>query len=309
MSSKNSPLVSVCVQTYNQESYIRECLDGILMQQTTFPYEIILGEDESSDGTRDICKAYAKKHPDKIRLFLRSRKDVIYINGNATGRYNFIENLKACSGKYIALCEGDDYWTDPLKLQKQVDFLEGNLEFGICFHNVVESNIFTKSRNVIPGVKTDQIFTVYDYVLNNKTATCSILFRADVLKEGIPSWFALLPFGDLGVILSVLKVYNKKGMVLRDEMGVYRVHEGGIHGAFQKSDKGLIKAYEQHLMFTSIIEKNLLSEPLYKKTILKKYINVYSVLIKLYKREGRLAQLIKLKILKTFTLIKFKLLK
>src|SRR5690606_24131225 len=104
--------------------------------QTTFPFEIILGEDESNDGTREICKQYAAQYPDKIKLFLRSRKDVIYINGNPTGRFNFIENLKACSGKYIALCEGDDYWTDPLKLQKQVDFLENNSDFALCFHMV-----------------------------------------------------------------------------------------------------------------------------------------------------------------------------
>ena len=118
------PLVSICVQTYQHAPYIAECLEGLLKQKTTFPYEIILGEDESNDGTRDICKAYAKKYPEIIRLFLRRREDVIYINGNATGRYNFIQNLRTARGKYIALCEGDDYWTDPLKLQKQVIFLE-----------------------------------------------------------------------------------------------------------------------------------------------------------------------------------------
>ncbi|MEZ4781129.1 MAG: glycosyltransferase [Flavobacteriaceae bacterium] len=119
-----NPLVSVVVGVYNHERFIKLCLNGILMQKTDFKYEIILGEDASTDGTREICKEYAKRFPDKIKLFLRSRKDVIYINGNATGRYNFIENLKACQGKYIALCDGDDYWTDPLKLQKQVDFLK-----------------------------------------------------------------------------------------------------------------------------------------------------------------------------------------
>lgn len=128
--NKSNPRVSVCVVTYNHVSFIEQCLESILIQQTDFPFEIILGEDESSDGTRAICKEYAEKFPDKIRLFLRSRKDVIYINGNPTGRYNFIENLKAAKGKYIALLEGDDYWTDPLKLQKQVDFMEKNEE---CF--------------------------------------------------------------------------------------------------------------------------------------------------------------------------------
>ena len=117
-----TPVVSVCVVTYQHKDFIRSCLDGILMQKTNFPFEIILGEDESTDGTREICKAYAEKYPDKIKLFLRSRKDVIYINQHATGRFNFMENLKAARGKYIAFCEGDDYWIDEYKLQKQVDF-------------------------------------------------------------------------------------------------------------------------------------------------------------------------------------------
>ena len=104
------PFVSISVTTFNQKNYIKDCLDGILNQRTTFQFEIILGEDQSNDGTREVCQDYAKRYPEKIKLFLRSRKDVIYINGNATGRYNFLENLKACRGKYIALCEGDDYW-------------------------------------------------------------------------------------------------------------------------------------------------------------------------------------------------------
>ena len=100
--SKKS-LVSVVVVTYQHEKYIRECLDGILQQKTNFPFEIIIGEDQSSDGTREICKEYADKYPEKIRLFLHSRENVIYINGNATGRYNFLECLKSSTGN-ILLC-------------------------------------------------------------------------------------------------------------------------------------------------------------------------------------------------------------
>ena len=132
--NKRIPLVSVCIQTFNHKNYITECLDGILNQKTTFDFEIILGEDESTDGTREICIQYHQKFPEKINLFLRSRKDVIYINSQPTGRYNFLENLKASSGKYIAICPGDDYWKDPLKLQKQVEFLESNEEAVGAFH-------------------------------------------------------------------------------------------------------------------------------------------------------------------------------
>ena len=90
--SSQFPKVSVCVQTYQHGNYIKQCLESILMQKTTFPFEIILGDDESTDGTREICQEYANKYKDKIQLFLRHRKDVIYVNGNATGRFNFIEN-------------------------------------------------------------------------------------------------------------------------------------------------------------------------------------------------------------------------
>jgi len=121
------PVVSVCVQTYQHVNYIKDCLDGILMQKTTFPSEILLGEDASTDGTREVCIEYAEKYPKKIRLFLHHRKNNIKINGSPTGRFNFLYNLYSARGKYIAICEGDDYWTDPYKLQKQVDFLDVNI--------------------------------------------------------------------------------------------------------------------------------------------------------------------------------------
>src|SRR5690606_4409195 len=114
-----NPVVSVCVQTYQHAPYIRECLDSILMQKTDFPFEILLGEDESSDGTREICIEYAEKFPDKIKLFLHRRENNIQIFGYPTGRFNFLTNLYSSNGKYIAICEGDDYWTDSDKLQKQ----------------------------------------------------------------------------------------------------------------------------------------------------------------------------------------------
>lgn len=120
------PLVSVTVTTYQQRDYIRKCLDGILMQQTDFPYEIIIGEDGSDDGTREICMDYATRHPDKIRLFLRDRKTSQFYDerGELVIRFNGIWNRMSARGKYIAWCEGDDYWLDPTKLQRQADHLE-----------------------------------------------------------------------------------------------------------------------------------------------------------------------------------------
>ena len=130
----SNPIVSVNVVTYNHVKYIKQCLDGILMQEVDFEYEILLGDDESSDGTREICIKYAEKYPEKIRLFLHSRENNIGIGGQPTGRFNFIYNLFHARGKYIALCEGDDYWTDENKLQKQVEVLINNPNISICHH-------------------------------------------------------------------------------------------------------------------------------------------------------------------------------
>ncbi|WPR71615.1 glycosyltransferase [Flavobacterium sp. NG2] len=296
------PLVSVSVATYEQEDFIRECLEGILMQKTNFDFEIVIGEDESNDKTREICKEYAEKYPDKIRLFLRDRKlTALYDSkGQFYKSLNGTVTFLSCRGKYIALCEGDDYWTDPLKLQKQVEFLESNPEFGICFHNVIQLNTFDTSKSVvIPNVNYDLDYTLENYILSNKTATCSIVLKKECVNT-IPRWFYKVPFGDLALILLVMNNSNEKGRVLKDLMGVYRIHKGGIHGSFHKDDKSLIKAYIQHVSFTKIISKEFLVEKKYQKIILKKMLNTYHVLTTLYKKENN-----KLQFYKTFLLVKY----
>lgn len=219
-------LVSVSVVTYQHVSYIKECLDSILMQQTDFPFEILLGEDESTDGTREVCIEYANKHPDKIRLFLRSRADVIYINGNPTGRYNFLENLKAAHGKYIAICEGDDYWTDPNKLQKQVDFLEANEDYAICYHRVYElpdgkdpelSNLNTSLQ--------EETYTIEDLAKGNFIHTPSVVFRNGLIKE-YPEWLNKSPVGDY--VLHMLNAKHGKIKYLPEAMAIYRRHANGV---------------------------------------------------------------------------------
>ena len=236
-----TPLVSISVVTYQHKNYIKQCLDGILMQQTTFSFEIILGEDESKDGTREICIDYANKYPDKIKLFLRNRNNVIYINGNATGRYNFIENLKSTKGKYIALCEGDDYWTDPLKLQKQVDFLEANPDFVICFHKV---KVLTKTEGLVDDFITEDRFnkikefpitqkSLFDY--SNFIHTPSVMFR-NIIKD-YPLEFELSPIGDYLLYF----VLTNNGYIHRIEnvMAVYR-YGNGIYSKLIDKEKNKI---------------------------------------------------------------------
>ncbi|MEI6490024.1 MAG: glycosyltransferase family A protein [Bacteroidota bacterium] len=193
-----TPLVSVIVITYNHVKYIQQCLDSILMQKTSFDFEIILGEDDSKDGTREICIDYAKRFPDKIKLFLRSRKDVIMIDGSPTGRYNFIENFRASQGKYIAVCEGDDFWTDSYKLQKQVDVLEKNPSLSGCFHNSEERywNDYTKASSLYLSLKEGGEVSISDFTKFNMVPTASVVFRTPVPEELYSPEFLKLPMGD-----------------------------------------------------------------------------------------------------------------
>ena len=245
-------LVNVCLLAYNHKNYISQCIDSVLMQKTDFPFEIVLGEDESADGTREICMQYASKYPDMIRLFLRSRKDVIYINGSATGRFNLAESLKACRGKYTALLEGDDYWTDPLKLQKQVDFLEANPLYSTCFHRVTEFDEISLNEKIIPDGPLSQTMKLNDLLGgNNFIPTNSCVFWN--FSSPLPSWFYLTPFGDYGLHL----INAKRGDIgfIDEVMGVYRLSSSGVHGKLKSSNDGLTKAYQQHLDFWEIIRQ------------------------------------------------------
>ncbi len=220
----DKPLVSVCVQTYQHAKYIKECLDSILMQETNFNFEILLGEDESTDGTREICIEYAQKYPEKIRLFLHKRENVIYISGQPTGRFNVLYNLKETQGKYIALCEGDDYWTDPLKLQKQVDFLKSNNDYKLCFHRSYLLKGDEKEIFKIPENKSS--FKIVDLINNNNfIATCSVVFKKPDNFQ-IPEWFFNLPFADIA--LYYLIVQEDKMYCLPEFMSFYRIHENGL---------------------------------------------------------------------------------
>lgn len=285
-------MLSVSMITYRHESYIKQAVEGVLMQETNFEFQLILCDDCSPDATPQIVQEIIDKHPKGYRIkYFRHEK-------NIGMQPNGIFALQHCVGKYIALCEGDDYWTDPFKLQKQVDFLDANPEYGICFHKVEEINLFEKSKNrIFPNINNNRVYTIEDYILNNLTATCSIVFNAKSFS--LPYWFKDLPFGDLGLVLIIMNSFNKKAMVLNDVMGVYRIHPGGIHGKFQENSKTLIKAYNQHISFAKIIENKLLDNKIYGKVFLQKKIITYTILSKLYKDSemNSMAKYIEFKIL------------
>lgn len=231
--AEHQPMVSVCVQTYQHGNYIKECLDGILMQQTTFTFEILLGEDASTDGTREICLEYAQKHPDKIRLFLHHRENNIAINGTPTGRFNFLYNLYNARGNYIALCEGDDYWTDPLKLQKQVDFLEGNEGYTICWTNYKIDEMGTlKNPHWVEGFfkvsYKDIDFNNFGTPYCTYTLTC--MFKSSLIKAVNIDNFKFFKDNTL----YTLCLQKGKGAVLNFFGGVYRIHNTSIYSTASK---------------------------------------------------------------------------
>lgn len=215
--------VSVCIVTYNHAPFIAEALDSVLMQRTNFDYQIVVGEDESSDGTREIVADYAARFPGKIKALFHSRKDVIHYRGRPTGRFNFMQTLKHCTGDYVAMLDGDDFWTDPNKLQQQVDFLDANKDCVICTHDVVKR--FLNGKEVLWTNPASSYGFVDLLALKYYPPTCSVVYRNHLIKE-LPEWFARVMVGDFP--LHLLNARFGRIAHLPNVMATYRHHPGGL---------------------------------------------------------------------------------
>ena len=210
-------MASVCMLTYNHENFISQAIKGVLMQKTNFPIELVIGEDYSTDNTRKICIDYKEKYPDKIKLLLP--------DNNLGMIPNFITTLYACTGKYIALCEGDDYWTDPLKLQKQVDFLEANEDFSICFHAV--KILKEREKTIVDDFITPEmpdVTDIYRLAYGNYIHTPSVVFRRN--EEVVKSMATLLSLSIGDYPLHMLNAKYGKIKKLPETMAVYRAGVG-----------------------------------------------------------------------------------
>jgi glycosyltransferase involved in cell wall biosynthesis len=234
--------VSVSLVTYNQEKFIVRAIESVLVQKTNFDFEIVIGEDESEDNTRAIVIDYKNRYPDQINVILNSRDDVIYINGKPTGRWNFINNLKNVRGQYIALLEGDDYWTSPYKLQKQVDFLDNHPECSMCFHDVEVVSEEGELISVQSPRKKKQRYTLKDLLRGNFIHTCSVMYRRGLFKE-FPDWFYKTPLADWP--LHILNAQHGDIGYISEVMGAYRIHGGGIHSSKSEMEqvRGMIEIY------------------------------------------------------------------
>lgn len=277
-----NPLVSVCIQTYQHEDYIKECLDSIINQKTSFQFEVLLGEDASDDSTRAICISYAKSYPNKIRLFLHHRENNISIGNRPSGRFNFLYNLHNAKGKYIALCEGDDYWTDPYKLQKQVDYMESHPECTLTYHAWY---ILDQSNNKISSK------------INKGYRTLTLLFRNEFSDYKLSKEVLN---GDM-VLKFYISTKGKFKFLENIKPAIHRHHNGGVWSKksdyFKLSNKlktleEIVRLYENtehvnkaRLNLASIIfsyhisKQELLDEYIKENSIdsLNSYLNIYKI--------------------------------
>lgn len=224
MNEVTNLMVSVDMITYGHENYIRQAIEGVLMQETDFEFDLIIADDCSPDDTSKIVEDIIKNHIKGYRIKYFRHKENMGMKAN--GMFAF----EQCYGKYIAICEGDDYWTDPFKLQKQVDFLEANPEFSLCTGGYSEynSNTYESQEYVLDNFGIFNglgfVFTLEDMKKNWVTKTLTCLFlkseveNVDFLKYNL--------FRDVHLFYHLLK--EKKGFYFKSNFGIYNVHSGGV---------------------------------------------------------------------------------
>src|SRR5258706_10387620 len=215
--------LSVRLMTFNHEKFIKDALEGILMQKTNFNIEVVIGDDFSKDNTLNLIRQYQGTDNIHLKILKREIGDEYWRIRQEKGRlYNFSNIVESCSGKYIAWLDGDDYWTDPLKLQKQVDFMEANEDYSVCFHRVYMER--GKSRTPFPKNELDKdSFSTVDLFEDWFIPTSSVLFkRTSDFK--FPEWFFHSSHGDLSLLLLMSLAGNIK--YINQCMGVYRMHDG-----------------------------------------------------------------------------------
>lgn len=269
----STPLVTIRCLVYNHEPYLRQCLDGFVMQKTNFPFEAIVHDDASTDRSAEIIREYAKKYPDIIKPILETENQYSKHDGSIRRIMN--EHTR---GKYVAMCEGDDYWIDPLKLQKQVDFLENHSEYGlVCTDVDFYCHKLDKYINAYFQKKKYPIkYTYEDFLVKGwYLAPCTWLYRK-FLAESVPSCFVV---GDLPMLLEISS--QSKVKFFSEVTAVYRILENSASHfkSFEKSrafKEGILKI-KYHYM-----ERNQ-SYEMERKVLIQWYIGMIKTSLK-YKK-------------------------
>ncbi len=243
------PVVSIFCITYNHADFIRQAIEGFLRQETTFPVEIFIHDDASTDGTADIVRDYQAAYPRLFSIVTQAENKY-----STVGFRVFFECLTRQRGEFVALCEGDDYWTNPHKLQIQVDLLSSQPRLSCCFHQtkvVDEENLVIRNENFRPQGSE---FTFYECLtrLRKGYATCSMVFRTSALQN-ISSWFTEDP-NDLFLELQLAKAGNIA--FIDKNMAAYRRHSGGVWSSQSrvKQTLAIINRYEILLQDKSFSE-------------------------------------------------------
>lgn len=245
------PLVSICCLTYNHEPYIKQCIDGLLMQQTNFSFEVLIHDDASVDKTQAIIKEYKERYPDIIKPIFQIENQ--YSKGVGVTRVYQFPRAKA---KYIAMCEGDDYWTDPYKLQKQVDFLEANPGYSMCVGGYLryeeDTGRYTEVNKTINSVEyfnNGFSFNLNDLTNGWLTKTLTAFFRKEILNKLDLTYYK---YGrDIQLFYHILKE-GGPGFYFNDIFGVYRIHKGGVNS----TKKGRINLNTAYHIYKEMYEYN-----------------------------------------------------
>jgi glycosyltransferase involved in cell wall biosynthesis len=213
--------VSVHMPTYNHERYVAQALDSALEQVTDFDFEIVIGEDCSTDGTRQIVLDYAARYPGKVRVLVHEKNLGIWENDQTI--------IAQCSGQYIAWLESDDFWTSPHKLQKQVDFLDANQDYSACFHWATCLSETTRPVTWRPGPPQLKPFYTLDDLLEHGhfAPSCTAVFRADLVRQPL-GWTRHTPFLET-TYFARFALAGKIGF-FDEEMATFRYHGGGVYG-------------------------------------------------------------------------------
>ena len=211
--------VSVIIITYGHANFIEKAILGVLMQEYNFELELIISNDCSPDDTDEVINYIINNHP--------RASSIKYIkhNHNIGAMSNFLYSLNEAKGKYIALCDGDDYWTDPLKLQTQINFLDANSDFSMCFHSV-EITLANKNDNYDYPIPSSDILHLKDILQKHYIPTCSLVFRNGLFPKGLPEWMINSISGDIP--LEILLASKGKTKYFSKKMSCYRRNEGGI---------------------------------------------------------------------------------
>jgi glycosyltransferase involved in cell wall biosynthesis len=262
------PTVSVCMSTYRHEQFIKQAIEGVMMQQTTFRVELVIGEDCSDDRTRSICAAMEQKYSGRIRLLSSDR--------NYGQNRNLVRTLLACNGTYIALCEGDDCWTDPMKLQKQVEFLQEHRSYVLCFHS---AHVIDENGNMLQKREPSGKITSYtgEQLYHTFVPTLALLFR-NCLRYFPPEFF-LVKSTD-AFIVAMLATFGTGA-----DLGFtcYRMHSGGLYNRLSQLEK-----YKQSIHSRKFMKESDFFNSKHKKEIRRELRFRLKLYVKIFLKKGQM---------------------